>query len=73
MNITLPRIIVLAITAVTLLLSFLLGIQTKQFAGAEDCGKTSEWLNVCQVNFGPGGGGGPGYIKGGVVALGVKF
>jgi len=73
MGITLPKIILLATFALALTISIALCNQTRQFAGPEDCGKTSEWLNVCPVNFSPGGRGGPGYIRGGLVALGVKL
>jgi hypothetical protein len=73
MGITSPKIILLAILALIVTLSLSLFNQSSELAGTEDCGKTSEWLNVCPVNFAPGGGGGPGYIRGGLVALGIKL
>jgi len=73
MRLTSPKIIMLAILALMVTLSLSLFNQSTELAGPEDCGKTSEWLNVCPVNFAPGGGGGPGYIRGGEVALGIKL
>lgn len=73
MTLTTPKKILLAILALMVPFSLSLFNQSSELAGPEDCGKTSEWLNICPVNFVPGGGGGPGYIRGGVVALGIKL
>lgn len=47
--------------------------QPGEYAGVEDCGKSSEWLNICLRNFSPELGGGPGFIRGGLVALRGAF